>query len=585
MEIESKRDCPLYTARIIRDVKVGPSPAWLTKRLELIGCRSVNNVVDITNYVLFTWGEPLHAFDLNKLKGDTIIVRRAKSGEKIIAIDGEEKILDPDILVIADDQKPVALAGVMGGKDTEVTEATQNILLEAAVFNPIVVRRGRQKLGIQSDSSYRFERGVDAETVESASRQAAGLIRELTGGSCALAKSSGLPKIKKQSINLSVFTAQKILGVNIAAAKIKKILNDLGFKTKAKAKNSFRVAIPAHRPDVELEVDLIEEIARISGYDNIPTTLPVVEPQVSADQPRILVSAIKNILTGLGLNEVITYSLMDKDLLRNFRGAQADEAIEILNPLSQEQGILRPQLMPSLAACVAYNLNQKQEYVNIFEIAHGFLASNFGPKEELLLGMALCGAKPLLLEQGLIKDTAEPLHLKGICEALFVRLGARDYSFKTADNTDRIPIYVSGEEIGFIAGLKKNILDSLGIKNKEVFVAELNLSRLLSYADLNKKFIRLAVYPGISRDISLFLKEETLAGDILEAIKEQGSPLLREAKVIDYYKGKQIPAGFKGFTISCFYRRDERTLTEAEINPVHSAICDFLTKRFAAQIR
>jgi len=447
------------------------------------------------------------------------------------------------------------------------------------------VRRGRQKLGIQSDSSYRFERGVDVETVESASRQAAGLIRELTGGSCALAKSSGLPKIKKQSINLSVSTAQKILGVNITTTKIKKILNGLGFKTKAKAKNSFRVVNPAHRPDVELEIDLIEEIARIFGYDNIPTTLPAVEPQVSADQQRILVSAIKNILTGLGLNEVITYSLMDKDLLRSFRGAQADQAIEILNPLSQEQGILRPQLMPSLAVCLAYNLNQKQEYVNIFEIAHGFSASNSGPKEELLLGMALCGVKPLLLEQGLIKDTAEPLHLKGICETLFVRLGARDYSFKTADNADRISVYVAGEEIGFIAGLKKNILDSLGIKNKEVIVAELNLSRLLSYADLNKKFIRLAVYPGISRDISLFLKEETLAGDVLEAIKEQGSPLLRQVKVIDYYKGKQIPAGFKGFTISCFYRRDERTLTEAEINPLHSAICDFLTKRFAAQIR
>jgi len=585
IKIENKKDCPLYTAKIIRDVKVGLSPVWLKIRLELIGCRSVNNIVDITNYILFTWGEPLHAFALDKLEGDTIIVRRAKPGEKITTIDEQQRILNSDILVIADEQKPVALAGVMGGKDTEVTATTKNILLEAAIFNPIIVRRGRQRLGIQSDSSYRFERGVDPRIVEEASWRAAELIQELTGARPLSAKSSGLPKTKKKSVSLEVSTVQKILGIKISAPRIKKILTGLGFKAKTQAKNSFGVEVPSHRPDAELEIDLIEEIARISGYDFIPTTLPAARPQVSLDEPRHLVSEIKNILIGLGLQEVITYSLMAKDLLRSFGARQADETIEILNPLSREQGILRPTLIPGLAACVTYNLNQKQEYVNIFEVAHGFCVANSGLKEEPLLGIALCGVKPLLLEQGLIKDVADLLHLKGICGVLFERLGIREYNFTATQDSSEVAVYLGKEKVGFLARLKKEVLESLDIKNKEVFVAELHLERILTCADLNKKFVQLPIYPGISRDISLLLKEEILLGDVLEAIKEQGRPLLRQAKVIDYYKGKQIPAGFKGFTISCFYRRDERTLTEAEIDLVHSGICTLLKERFAAQMR
>jgi phenylalanyl-tRNA synthetase beta chain len=585
LRIENKKDCPLYTAKIIREVKVGPSPEWLRKRLELIGCRSVNNIVDITNYILFTWGEPLHAFDLDKLKGDSITVRRAKNAEEIITIDAQPRKLSPEILVIADERKPVALAGIMGGKDTEVTAATKNILLEAAIFNPIIIRRGRQKLGVQSDSSYRFERGIDSQIVEKASSQAVGLIQELTGGVCVLAKSSGQPKIKRKSINLEVARVNKILGTNIASSKIKKILNSLEFKTKTKAKNSFRVEIPSHRPDIDLEIDLIEEIARISSYEFIPKTIPAVRPQVTADEPRTLVSGIKNMLIGLGLQEVITYGLTDKDLLRSFGERQTDEVIEILNPLSKEQEVLRPQLIPSLVRCVADNLNQKQEYVNIFEMAKVFSQAKAAPQEELHLGIALCGAKSLLLAQGLIKDAAGLLHLKGIFEVLFTRLGVRDYNFKATDNPSRIDVCAGKEKIGFLAKLDKEILDSLDIKNKEVFVAELYLERLLPYAELNKKFVHLPLYPGISRDISLILKEEIPVGDILEAIQEKGRPLLKEAKVVDYYKGKQIPSGFKGLTLSCLYRREERTLIEAEINPVHSLVCTLLKERFGAQIR
>ena len=584
--IENKKDCPLYTAKIIRDVKVGPPPGWLKKRLELVGCRSVNNIVDITNYILFELGEPLHAFDLDKLSPDEIIVRRAVKGEKIITIDAQQRMLDPDILVIADKERPVAIAGVMGAKDTEVTESTKNVLLEAAVFNPIIVRRARQSLGIESESAYRFERGIDLEMVEDASLRATGLIQELAGGRCVLIKSSGKPKTKSKSISLDTSTVEKILGADIAPVRIKQILNNLEFKTKTKVKNNFKVQVPSHRQDVNLEIDLIEEIARIFGYEFIPTSLPAVVPQVSVSRTQDSIFLIKNILAGMGLNEVITYGLIDKELLRSFGREGGSDAIEILNPLSKEQEILRPALIPSLARCVAYNLNQKQGYINIFEIAKVFSGTEQEPEEKLTLGIALCGMRSLWVDQGHIQDKAGFLHLKGILEALLERLGIKkeECAF-ISKNSYEFEAYVKEVKIGVLKKLERAILDRLDIKNKEVFIAEIALEKVFPYIQINKRFIPLARYPGVSRDISLVLKEDIPVEEVIKLIGQRGGELLQEVETADYYKGKQIPAGYKGLTISCLYRSDERTLTEAEINPVHTLICDMLSERFDAKIR
>lgn len=585
VEIEDKKDCSLYTAKIICDCKVTLSPDWLKKRLELIGCRSVNNAVDITNYILFESGQPLHAFDLDKLSPGRIIVRRAKKDEKITAIDGQEKMLCQDILVISDKEKPVAIAGVMGGKDTEVVEGTKNILLESAAFNPVIVRRGRQRLGLQSESAYRFERGVNLETVESASWRAAHFIQEMTGGKCVLAISSKPSKAKIRQVTLDSANVYKILGANIAPAKTKKILNTLGFKVKQRPKNNFTVKVPLHRPDVNLEIDLIEEIARIFGYESIPKTTPKVTPEATGYAKRDLVFFTKNILVGLGLNEAITYSLIDKDLLRSFGTEEQRKAIEILNPLSTEQEILRPTVLPSLASCVAYNLNQKQEYVNIFEIANIFLETQAAPREELVLGICLCGTKPLLLEQGLIKEEAGFLYLKGILERLFERLGIVSYNFEAKEQNHAVTVSVNKMKIGAMVELQKDALDKLGIKNKDVFAAEISLDKVFSYACLEKKFRPAPKYPAIARDISFILKEDVSIKEVMSAIQEKGQPLLRQAKITDYYRGKQIPAGHRGLTISCFYRSDERTLTEAEINPLHSSVCGMLTEGFGAKIR
>jgi phenylalanyl-tRNA synthetase beta chain len=586
IKVENKKDCPLYSAKIIRGVKVGPSPEWLRKRLQLVGSRSVNNIVDITNYILFEWGEPLHAFDLDKLSSQELVsVRRAKPGEKIVTIDGEEKALNQDILVIADSQAPVAVAGIMGGKDTEVAGGSRNILLEAAVFDPALIRRGRQLLKLQSESAYRFERSVDAAIVEEASLRAVELITKLSGGKCVSAKSLGVRQKRAGSISLSLSRVNKALGTAIAGGEVKNILNGLGFKSSGGVKDNLKVSLPTHRPDVKSEVDLIEEVARIFGYDKVPLTLPKVSPRIIPSLKMDLLLRIRDSLLGLGLNEVITYSLIDRMLLRVLQEGQEEGAVEILNPLSSEQELLRVSLIPSLARCVSYNLNQKQAYVNIFEIAKVFSKSTPLPLEEYSLGIAFCGSKPLWLgEEGSLQDTPGFLHLKGVIEATLKRLGIKEIRF-LAKNDNEFLVQVQGETLGTLRRLKREALERLEIKNKELFLAEINLEKLFAFIRLDKKFTPLPKFPAILRDISVDVKEEVLAEKVFSLIARLGGPLLELAQLRDYYKGKQVEPGFKNLTISCHYCDKERTLTEEEISPLHDKIIQGLKEELKARIR
>lgn len=600
INIENKTDCPLYTAKIIEDVLVGPSPEWLRKRLESIGCRSINNVVDITNYILFTYGEPLHAFDADKLVGSQVSgvrcqvsgvsVRRAKDKEEIITIDGVKRTLDRGILLItsgADSHAgiPIAIAGIMGGKDTEVTEATKNILLEAAVFNPVLIRKARQKLGVQTDSSYRFERGIDVERVESASLAAVELLKEVTSGKFCLSKIKGAYKSKIKTVVLDIQKTNRILGTEISAGRIKEILRNLGFLVRPKAKGSLLVTAPCFRQDINQDVDLIEEIARIYGYDSIRETLPAVKPGVAIHQATKLISLTRDTLVGLGVNEAITHSLIDKDVLKDFYGEQAEEVIEILNPLSKAQEILRPKLIPSLAYSISLNLNQKQEYIALFEIGNAFFWQNKHPKEELTLSIGLCGNKSYVSMQGLIKEEMGMSHLKGILEALFEKLGIADYSLEPLTQDLSAAVFISKEKIGVMGVLPAQAADKAGIKNKKVFIMEISLEKVFQYSRIDKRFIPLPKYPALERDVSFILKEEVSIRDILAAIRERGGILLENIKIADYYKGKQIPDGFKGLTLSCSYRAKDSTLTEEQVNPVHSAICSLLLERFEAKIR
>jgi phenylalanyl-tRNA synthetase beta chain len=584
ISVSHKQDCPFYSARIISDLSVGPSPEWLKKRLESLGCRSVNNIVDITNYCLFELGQPLHAFDLDKLSQKELKVRRAHADEKILTIDGQTKLLGPEILVIADAHKPVAIAGIMGGQETEVTLKTRNILLESAVFNPVLVRRAKQKLGLQSESAYRFERGVDLESARNASLAAQELILKLASGKPSGFRSLGVSKVTPQVINLDVVYLNKLLGIAIPVLKVKQILNRLGLQVTTKTRNILTVKIPGFRQDLKLPVDLVEEVARIYGYVRIPPTLPAVKPGRKILGKRDLICGIKNILSGLGLSEAITYSLVDRDLLKQSGIDTTAGLIEILNPLSKEQEVLRPALFPSLIRALAHNLDQQQERVSIFEIANVFSGQVNAVKEESLLGIALCGVNAFFTQQGLAKDEITLLHLKGILEALFNRLGVKGFDFSRPEDS-KVNIMINQKQVGFMLDLAPQILGAFDIKNRQVVLAQVNLEKLFGSINLSKKFLGIPKYPAITRDISFLINEDIPVKGLLEAIAAKGAPLLDQAKIVDYYQGKQIPAGFRGLTISCVYRADIRTLTEEEITPLHNVICSLLEERFGIKLR
>ncbi len=586
IEIENKKDCPLYTAKIIQGVKVGPSPQWMKNRLEAVGCRSINNIVDITNYVLFETGEPLHAFDLDKIPGDKIIVRRGLGTEKLLTLDGKERQIDKDILVIADEKKPLAAAGIMGGWDSEVDERTKNILLEAAIFDPVLIRRCRQNLGLQTESSYRFERGIDSETVVNASYRAADLINNLTSGKLVLSLSCGSVSMKPKVINLKAKTAAAILGVDIPEAKIKAILNNLGFKIKNSGA-AFGVAIPPFRQDVNQEIDLVEEIARVFGYDKIPVSLPSIKPAPEDSREINMLASLRGLLSGLGLNEVITHTLVPEDYASITDTTAAiieGSMVRVANPLSKDQAVLRQTVIPSIAKCVAYNFNQKQDLVNIFEISRVFSRSN-SIKEDLVLAIAISGERKRLSEGGLAKETMGLLHVKGIISKICSYFGIDNYCFEEDRAHGQIIIKLGNSECGFMAGLGKRSLEKLDVKNRDVFVAQVKLDDIFSCAQDKKVFKPLPVYPAITRDISFVVKNSIKVEDILRIVKQNGADLLESANVSDYYKGKQIPNGFKGLTISCVYRSFERTLTESEVNPLNTQITSILIDKLGVKLR
>jgi phenylalanyl-tRNA synthetase beta chain len=582
INIESKRDCPLYTAKIIKEVKVGPSEDWLKERLELIGCRSINNIVDITNYVMFTLGQPLHAFDLDKLKGSFISVRRAEENEVITTLDGETFNLNKDILVIADSQRPIAIAGIMGGKDTEVDINTKNILLESAKFDPLLIRRMRQKLNLASESQYRFERDVDINNVIFASDYAVNLIKKLCAGTLILSKITPYKIIRRKTIIFNPDKADEILGVSIKRDKIKRILSSLGFKIKQSKRNKLKIEVPPFRKDIKQEVDLIEEIARIWGYDKIPSTLPYIISSGSTDLKRKVLSKIKNILINQGFSETINYSLISFTTLKNLK-IEKEKITSLENSLSKEQEILRPLLVPGLLSSLSRNIRH-YEGVCLFEIGRVFTDL----KEVNFLGIALCGKKVFFKDTGKIEDNFTLLHLKGVLELILKDVGIKNFDFVFEDQPYLeygFGIVVRGDKLGYLGKLDFEVADYFDINKKDVFVAELNLDVLLNFVDLNKRYKPLPIYPVVRRDISLMMKEEVFLKDILKRIELAGFKFLKEIKVIDFYKGAPIPSGFKGITLSCFYYSDTHTLTDEEIDSEHNCLRNLLEQEFSVQLR
>ncbi len=586
VSLESVKDCPLYTATVIRGVKVGPSPEWLRRRLESIGCRSINNLVDITNYALFEWGAPLHAFDLDKISGGRITVRRAAQGERLITIDGKDNLLTPEILVIADGVKPVAAAGIMGGEASEVSSGTVNVLLEGAVFDPVLVRKGCRLMAAQTEASYRFERGVDAERVKFSVERALMLIASLCGGNAQAFIRKGTKEPVRKQLEFSVTGAEKILNIKLAGGKASRILSDLGFKVKKAPASKLRVEVPLFRKDVRQQADLEEEIARIYGYDRISATLPFVSPDPSGSSSWQCLSGVKRVLAGQGFHETVTYGLVDRQSL----GAVPDkpgEAIEVLNPLSREQEVLRTSVMPGLLRCLAYNLKQKQEELRVFETSDIYYRlPSSGHREEKVLALAVCGTRRYFNGSSFCEEDLGPLHIKGALEELFSWAGVRDYSFRQHSVGMNVSIYAGDEKLGEIFIPDRKQAAAFDIKNRTAAAAEIRLEPVMrSRLSLRRSFRRMPLYPPVTRDISLLLREEMPLREIFTLAGQAGGALLKEMKLSDVYKGEQISAGYKGLTISCVYRAEDRTLTEEEVSPVHAAVVQAVSGIPGASLR
>lgn len=587
VSIEDQAGCPRYSGRIITGAKVAASPRWLIKRIEAMGLRPVNNIVDITNFTLFEMGQPLHAFDLDKISGAAIIVRRARPGEKILTIDGIERALEPHTLVIADDRKPVAIAGVMGGKETEVTEQTKNILLESAYFDPVSIRNTAFFLGLGSDSSYRFERGVDLTAVVSASDRAAALVCEIARASLGNIVDAGKKTKDRGKISLRPAKLNTLLGIKLTPQKIKDILLRLGFS--CKGTSILEVSAPGFRHDVTREADLIEEVARIYGYENIPSLAPAA---ITTDEDSQSKDAMekrgitKRALTSLGFNEIITYSLISKQAADSV-GIPEEGTIEIKNPLSREQEIMRQSLLPGMVKTVSYNIGRQIHDINLFELSNIYFTKEGLYNEEPFLALAQCTKDH--------KEKSEDYSTQGIfrLKAAIVVLGKKLGIVKLGFERTTHPLFAPEETLAALSGdtmlgtigrIRPEVLKGFDIKT-ELYAAELNFKKIVEASSLSRLYRPLPRFPFSYRDISFAIERGVSYKEITSLIKSAGGLLVEDIELLSEYRGEQIQKGHRGLAIRIVYRSKEKTLTEEEVNKIDGALRENLTKNFKAILR
>ncbi|MEA3489623.1 MAG: phenylalanine--tRNA ligase subunit beta [Candidatus Omnitrophota bacterium] len=590
--IENRQLCPRYTARVITGVKVGKASDKIRKRILAIGLRDVNNVVDVTNYCLMEMGQPLHAFDLDKIKGGKVIIREAGKGEKIVTIDGEERELSPGMLVIADASGPIAIAGVMGGRDTEVSETTKNVLLESAYFDPVSIRRTARSLGLSSDSSYRFERGVDKGAVLTASDRTAELISAETGGKICSLYDVGALAPEEVSIVFSVEKAEKILGAEMDKGKIKHVFARLGMAVSEGELPGLVVSIPSFREDLRKEVDLVEEIARIYGYDRIPATVPKFVAGVKRkERSRLVDEKLREMLPALGLSEIMTYSLISEKAVKRFEDISG-APVELINPLSEEQKIMATQLLDGMLHAISWNLNRKNEELAFFELGKIYsrpekrTGGKGAFKEIPALCIGLTGLVRKNWEEG--ERPADLYDLKGILESLFRALKVPIYFYPTRikgmESCAGIRFSAENTEAGFLGEIDQKLLGDYDIKQR-VFVCQVKLDGIMEKSVLENRYHTIPKFPSSTRDVSILCDQTLPAGEVRKVISETGEEIIREIELVEVYEGEQIPAGEKSLTYSIRYGLDIRTLTDKEVEGVHSRVKKALREKLDVTFR
>ncbi|MCD6404595.1 MAG: phenylalanine--tRNA ligase subunit beta [Planctomycetes bacterium] len=576
LEVPDADLCPLYTGRVIKGVKIAPSPAWLREKVESIGLRSINNVVDITNYVMYECGQPLHAFDLAKLAGRKIIVRRAVSGEQITLIDETKHTLTDSDLVIADGKMPVALAGIMGGAESEIGDETSDVFVESAQFDQYSVRTTAKRLGISTDASYRFERGVDVETVDWASRRTGELIVEIAGGTlCEGVLKVGVERGARPEVRLRMSRVRRILGIDVPIEETRTILASLDFVLRGGSPDETVVEVPSFRGDVKEEIDLIEEVARIKGYDKIPFAA-ALKVAVGRRNPReIITEAAEEVLTACGFYGCVSYSLVTGDLFRKISPWTREDPVYIENRPGHEDTFLRPSLVGSLLLVRKTNEDRKVPDADVYEVAHVYLPSSDTLPDQPLMAAAVTG-------RGFPAA-------KGIVERLFQAIGAEAVEFEPCDFPFLAPgeaasIISGGEMVGFIGRLDSSIVESVNLRTG-VSVAEINLGRFEARPRNVESFKTLQRFPGVERDLALVVRESVKWAEIVSCIEGAGAEYLDSISFISLYRGKPIPEGSKSVALHVVFRSPEKTLTGEEADRTQALIVGILSERLGATLR
>lgn len=599
VEVEASADCPRYSARLLTDVTVGSSPWWLQKRLLAVGLRPINNVVDATNFVMLETGQPLHAFDFTKLAGKKIVVRKARDGEKLVTLDGQERKLDADMLMICDAEKPVAVAGVMGGANSEVTPETTEILLESACFNPISIRRTGRQLKLGTDASFRFERGVDLQGTVRALERVVQILVDIAGAVVVENGVDACIDIKGPPVlQLRVQRTSDLLGMIFSSAELTAFLTSIEFGVEQLDDDTLAVSPPSFRVDIEREIDLVEEIARLKGYDEIPATMPNVQMSIAEEgQGRQLREQLAQVMTSLGFYEAINYSfvaenywdmmaLPEDDVLRN--------TVRLLNPLAEDQNVMRTTLLPGLLENVRRNVNHQVSDVRLFEIGKVFhpVDGKELPEERFRLTALLTGRRAAgspVIHYG--QETTDLLDVKGVAEMIFSQLrlpcinfGVDGHALSYHESGCVIDLSLGDRLIGQCVQISKKVLKKFGIK-QDVFCLDVDFQTLVAAKKVAREFTPLAKFPHVRWDIAVLVPDFVGGGDLLQAIMTTKEPLLQQAEIFDVYRGDPIEPGKKSVAISILYRASDCTLDDETVGKAHQQIIDMVLSRFNGQLR
>lgn len=596
--IKDEKKCPRYTARVIRNVKIKESPDWLKNRLLLLGLRPRNIVVDVTNYVLMECGQPLHSFDLGKIADNTIICKTAEEGEKFITLDSKERILDNSMLMICDAEKNIAIGGVMGGENSEINDNTTDVLLESAFFNPSSIRRTSKKLGIQSDASYRFERGVDIENLIFALNRASSLIAELTGGIIDKGIIDVYPNpVKKLELKLRYKKANDILGININPDKIVDMLKRLRFEPIEITDEFVKVKVPYSRVDVSLEIDLVEEIARLYNYDNIK---PDYSVSVSLSESKVvdklalpeLRANISDYLIKRGFNEIITQNIIDPESAKIFD----EDYIKIANPLGEELSVMRPSIIPSILKTLERNIRNGNNDLKIFEIGKSFhydsnlrntFVKGYLEKEELIIAIAGNRAPQNWNKKN---DKNDFYDIKGITEDFIKFFRFKGIKFKVSKLNNSIfsknsmLILNKKEFIGSLGEVDSEILQKFNIENK-VYLVTVDLSKLYEIETEKPYYSPVSPFPKVTRDLGFVLDNDISAQSVKSEIESKGGKLLKSTTIFDVFEGKSLGNNKKSIAFSLSFSSMEKTLKDEEVNSIVDKIITAVEKKFNAQLR